>query len=141
MSYIILRNEWEDDDEMLQVQLSASNGALTTTQDFYVYPSDLGEFGKELEAFFPANGKGEVVFEYGSETENFYSFVKLRFFYINLGKIGIHIRTNNKEQGYELAVCEFSIESTLQAVNDLGKKISHWSRNSGEPLKCTLNIA
>jgi len=138
MNFIKLRREWVDDDEMLQVELSASNGALTTTQDFYVYPDELGEFGKKLQEFFPTGGQGEVVLEYGSESENYYSYVKLRTFNINTSSIGIFVRTNNRQEGHELAVCEFSIETTLQSVNELGKRIFSWSRNNEEPLEFSL---
>lgn len=141
MNFIKLKREWVDDDEMLQVELCASNGALTTAQDFYIYPEELGEFGEKLQGFFPAGGKGEVVLEYGSETENYYSYVKLCAFYINPSSIGIFVRTNNKQEGYEFAVCEFSIETTLQSVNELGKKILNWSRSNDVPLECTLASA
>ena len=138
MSFIKLRKMWEDDDGMVQVELSASNGLFTTTQDFYAYPETLQEFGSQLSTYFPSGGKGEVPFEYGSENENYYSYVKVNAFYINVSAIGVHIRTNNKKDGYDFATCEFCIESTLQQVNELGKKIHAWARDMDSPLECLM---
>ena len=79
MSFIKFKKIWEDDDSMLQLELTASNGKLMTTQDFYIYPDSFLSFAKESETFFPKLGKGEVVLEYGSEIDNFYSYVCLLY--------------------------------------------------------------
>jgi hypothetical protein len=141
MSFIKLRKIWEDDDGMVQVELSASNELLTTTQDFYAYPEQLQQFGLQLFDYFPKGGKGNVVFEYGSETETFYSYVNVKAFYINIGATGLQIRTNNKKDGHNGAICDFCIESTLHEVNDLGKRIESWTKNMDSPLACFLHKA
>lgn len=132
---------WEDDDGMLQVELSASNGTMTTTQDFYVYPESLVKFGGELEGYFPRSGGGEITFEYGAEDEKVHSHVKLTSFYMSPGTIGVYVRTHNNRQGREVAVCEFRITTTLQAVNDLGKKIISWVNSSEKTMRFELGRA
>lgn len=127
MATIGLRRLWVDDDGMIQVELVASNGRQSTTQDFYTYPQDIESFGRSLSEFFPKLGKGEVTFEYGAEGERVYSFVSLKAFYISLHSIGILIRTNNNREGHESAASRFCIEAPLSTVNALGLQISKWA--------------
>ncbi len=135
MSLIKFKKIWEDDDSMLQLELTASNGKLMTTQDFYIYPDDFLSFAKESENFFPKLGKGEVVLEYGSEIDNFYSYVLLKVTYKNLGELNIEIRTNNnyeskKHNGItETAVSHFFCSISNQELNGFGKSLINWSKN------------
>jgi len=135
MSFIKFKKIWEDDDSMLQLELTATNGKLITTQDFYIYPDDFLSFAKESETFFPKLGKGEVVLEYGSEIENFYAYVLLKVTYRNLGELNIEIRTNNnyefkKHNGItETAVSHFYCGISNQELNDFGKNLINWSKN------------
>ncbi len=112
---------------MIQVELFASNGRQSTTQDFYTYPQNIDEFGRKLSEFFPKLGKGEVIFEYGAEGERVYSFVYVKAFYISLHSIGMLIRTNNNQDGHESAASRFCIEAPLSRVNALGLQISKWA--------------
>ena len=64
MSYIELEVIWTDDDGVIQVELTASNGAQVGKQDFYAYPKQLLEFGERLSSF-PSSLKDVVFFEYG----------------------------------------------------------------------------
>ena len=141
MAYLKLRKFREDDDGILQLELSASNGELATTQDFYVYPESFKDFGENLSSYFPEGGRGQVLFEYGSETKKYYSFIKIRFFYISLHTIGIQIRTNNKKEGYDSAVCEFHIKTRLQCVNNLGQCILGWLGDMSTPMEFNIENA
>ena len=129
MSYIKFRKIWEDDDSMLQLELLASNDSLMTTQDFYIYPNDFVSFAKELENFFPKMGEGEVVLEYGSEIENFYSYVLCKFTYKNLGELNIEFRTNNNHESKDekVSIAHFFSSIQNQELNILGKKLVDWS--------------
>jgi hypothetical protein len=135
MSFIKFKKTWEDDDSMLQLELAASNGRLTTIQDFYIYPDDLISFAQKLENFFPKQGKGEVVLEYGSEIENFYAYVLFKVTYRNLAELNIEIRTNNNyeskdpSENAKMAIAHFSCGIANQELNNLGKKLSNWSKN------------
>ena len=138
MSLITFKKVWEDEDSMLQLELTASNGKLMTTQDFYIYPDDLLSFAKELEVFFPKSGKEEVVLEYGSEIEKFYAYVLFKVTYRNLGELNIEIRTNNnyeykKHNGItETAVSHFYCGISNQELNNFGKSLINWSKNMGQ---------
>ena len=138
MSFIKFKKIWEDDDSMLQLELSASNGKLMTTQDFYIYPDDFVSFATESESFFPKLGKGEVVLEYGSEVEKFYAYVLLKITYKNLGGLNIEIRTNNNHTSKDysekslVAVSHFYCDISNQELNDFGTKVVNWSQNMGQ---------
>lgn len=128
MPFIKFKKIWQDDDTSINVEFGASNGALTTTQDIYVYPEELSGFGNKLGAYFPKLGKGEVVFEYGSEVENFYAYVLCKVTYRNLHQLNIEIRTNNNgdKKDQPLALSQFSIGIPVQSLNELGKKLAIW---------------
>jgi hypothetical protein len=129
MPFIKFKKVWEDDDSMLKIELSASNESLTTTQDFYIYPEDFRVFAQEMESFFPKLGKGEVVLEYGSETESYYAYVLLKVTYKNLGELNIEVRTNNKQESNELAISHFFTSITNQELSNLGKSLVNWSND------------
>ena len=138
MALIKFKKIWEDDDSMLQLELTASNGKLMTTQDFYIYPDDFISFAKKLEIFFPINGEGEVVLEYGSEIENFYAYVLFKATYRNLSELNIEIRTNNNHENKDysenakMAISHFCCGIANQELNNLGKSIINWSKNMGQ---------
>jgi hypothetical protein len=48
MPFIEIERIWTDDDEMVQLDVRASNDAQVGQQDFYFYPEDLVEFGTKL---------------------------------------------------------------------------------------------
>ena len=136
MSFIKFKKIWEDDDSMLQLELAVSNGRLMTTQDFYIYPDSFLLFAKESEAFFPKLGKGEVVLEYGSEVERIYAYILFKVTYRNLGELNIEVRTNNNHksknisEGLEVAISHFYCEISNQELNNFGKRLINWSKNT-----------
>ena len=117
---------WIDDDEMLQVAVSASNDLMKATQDFYIYPEDLSKFAKELEVYFPSDPTDEVILEYSHESENFYAFFKLRVFRDSINKMCIEVITDNKRETPELSRAHFFINAELEHINKLGKKLMNW---------------
>lgn len=66
---LVLQQLWVDSDGMLQVDGSVKDAGYSAKQDFYVYPDQLKEFGKKLQAF-PTNVSDEVALELGSTGEN-----------------------------------------------------------------------
>lgn len=141
MAQLKLRRLWEDNDGMVQVELSASNDLQRTTQDFFTYPKDIETFGRSLADYFPKLGKGDVIFKYGEETEKVYSFISVKAFYITVSNTGLLIQTNNNKVGHESAVSRFCIQSNLSEVNKLGVQIMQWARAMHEPLTCELQNA
>ena len=89
-----------------------------------------------MENYFPKYGKGEVELKYGSEleTDRYYSFVHVRFFYLRLGHVGIQVRTNNNQTETERMLSEFCIETDLASVNNLGKEIIEWCSDKNDIL-------
>lgn len=128
MKSIKFKKIWEDYDSMLLLEMTASNGRHMTTQDFYIYPNYFMSFAQKLEQFFPKLGIGEVVLEYGSEDKekNANAYLLCRATYKNLGLLNLEFRTNNNEEGDEVAKSHFFMDITNQELNDLGKALVAW---------------
>jgi hypothetical protein len=104
----------------------------------FIYPETLTKLGEQLKSYFPKNGNGEVGFEYGAEDDKIYSHVKLTVFYISPAEIGVQVRTHNNRECREAAICEFCIRTTLQEVNELGKRITSWTEGNEKTLHVEL---
>ena len=127
MSYIELEVIWSDDDGMIQVELTASNGAQVGKQDFYAYPEQLLEFGEKLSSF-PSSMKDVVVLEYG-EDPKYYCHMLLRATVIaNTGASAIEIKFENRLQPPMEAQVRFFIASEPASLNKLGKSLINWAR-------------
>ena len=91
MPYIEIKRIWTDSDEMLQLEVTASNGEQISNQDFYVYPDDLTNFGSQLQNF-PKSQADVVSLEYG-EDPNFYCYFLLRAIILDsVGHAAIEIK-------------------------------------------------
>ena len=51
MPFIEIERIWTDDDEMVQLDVRASNDAQVGVQDFYIYPEDFLASGKNSKNF------------------------------------------------------------------------------------------
>jgi hypothetical protein len=126
---ISLQRLWEDDDGMLQLQLTAANGARAMSQDLYAYPKTLEEFGVKLQAF-PSSAKDSAVFEYGSTDPKVYCWVRVRaYVYDGTGHSALEFAAHNNLEEPAQASAQFSVKLEAAALNELGKALAVWSRS------------
>ncbi|MDH4259588.1 MAG: hypothetical protein OEW16_04715 [Gammaproteobacteria bacterium] len=119
---------WEDDDGMLQLQLSAESGQRALSQDLYAYPEELREFGTKLEAF-PSSVKDSVVFEYGTSDPKVYCWVRLRaYVYDGAGHSALEVMAQNNLEPPVQASALFSVKLEAATLNKLGQELVAWSR-------------
>ncbi len=133
----ILRRLWVDTDEMLQVEVFFEGVGYSATQDIYVYPDTLQEFGEKLQKF-PTSISDEVVLEVGSIEDGHYSWLKLRaYVYDGSGHTAFEISVNNNGVSPAKALSQFSVLIEAASLNSLGKEIKNWTINNENSLLFT----
>ena len=138
MKNIAFNNLWEDDDGMLKVEMTASNGIITGQQDFYAYPNEIEELGAKLSEF-PSSKTDEVIFEYGNE-ENYYSYVFLKAQVLKSSlRSVLEIKFDNRLEPPKAAQVNFYIPLEPTELNRLGKSLVSWSKNPSEALLAKFN--
>ena len=133
MPYIHLQRLWTDSDEMLQLEVRASNDAQVGRQDFYVYPEALAGFGRKLMGF-PKTVDDAVTIEYGAEP-NYYCYFRLSAVVLNSrGHSALEIEFDNRLAPPSKAECHFFMPCEPATANSFGKNLLDWSNNMEEPL-------
>ena len=139
MGYIELKKLWTDDDGMLQVEVEASNGDQIGKQDFYVYPEDLEEFGKNLISF-PSSISDTVTFEYGKK-DNYYSHVVLSAMLLgSTGPACIKVQLDNLAEPPGDAYSRFYISAEAASINAFGKSLVDWSKKNEDALRAEFIV-
>tara|TARA_B100001093_G_C26564543_1_gene900202 strand:+ start:173 stop:601 length:429 start_codon:yes stop_codon:yes gene_type:complete len=133
MPYIKIENIWTDSDDMLQLEVTASNGNQKTTQDFYIYPDDLLDFGQKLQSF-PKNKDDSVSIEYGVAPEFYCYFFLKALIWNSTGNAAFEIKVNNRLDIPLKTETHFFLSCEVATINNFGKKLESWSKDSGKPL-------
>lgn len=122
------------DDSAWHVEVCASGGTYSAAQEFYVYPTDLAEFGQRLTAF-PQRIGDEVRYEIGGRTENWAHYLLLRaFIYDSVGHAALEFAADNRCGVPGHAQARFFFCCEVAALNRLGKQLQAWTLDSDEPL-------
>jgi hypothetical protein len=128
MPYIEIKRIWTDSDEMLQLEVTASNDEQVSHQDFYVYPDELTDFGEQLQAF-PKSQTDVVSLEYG-EDPKFYCYFLLRAIILDsVGHAAIEIKIDNRLEPPVKASSNFFMPSEVASINSFGKNLSGWVKD------------
>ena len=128
MPYIKIKRIWTDSDEMLQLEVTASNDEQVSNQYFYVYPDDLANFWSELQNF-PKSQADVVSLEYG-EDPKFYCYFLLRAIVLDsVGHTAIEIKFNNRLEPPAKASGNFFMPSEAATVNEFGKNLCDWAKD------------
>ena len=131
MAFIEIERIWTDDDEMVQLDVRASNDAQMAKQDFYIYPEDFLAFANQLQEF-PKNKNDVVKMEYG-EDPKFYSYLSLGAVLLDeLGHSAIEFKFDNRLDPPSQAQVHFYMQSDPAAINELGRKLVLWAGNMVE---------
>jgi hypothetical protein len=108
------------DDSAWHVEVCASGGTYSAAQEFYVYPTDIGD---------------EVRYEIGGRTENWAHYLLLRaFIYDSVGHAALEFAADNRCGVPGHAQARFFICCEVAALNRLGKQLQTWTLDSDEPL-------
>lgn len=116
------------DDSSAHMELRASNGQLSTTQDFYCYPDDVRSFGEQL-VDFPRDLSHEARWEIGSSDSEWAYHIWLRaYVHDSVGHTALEIHVDNHAVAPYRHLSDFSIVCEAAALNRLGRMLVAWDR-------------
>lgn len=123
------------DEPELHIELRASNGSTSATQDFYCYTEDLEAFGRELSGF-PASISSEARLEAGKRDPGWAHFVLVRaFVYDGVGHSALEIEVASHSKDPYGQSARFHILCEPASLNKLGVQLVAWCRDREEPLE------
>lgn len=128
---ISIQRIWTDEDEMLQVEVAASNNRLSAEQDFYVYPAELMRFSEQLQSF-PSSLNDVVELRYG-EDPKFYCFFLLRALVLDsVGHCAIELKFDNRSDPPLKAAASFFMAAEAASINSFGAGLQAWCNDMSE---------
>ena len=134
MPFIEIERIWTDDDEMLQLDVRASNDSQVGKQDFYIYPEDFSEFGKKLQEF-PKSTNDVAKLVYG-EDPKYYCYLSLSAVVLDsVGHSAIEFKFDNRLDPPLQAQAHFYMQCNPATINELGKKLVSWGGEMKEAFR------
>ena len=140
MPFIELEKVWTDDDEMVQIELRASNDSQHCEQDFFAYPDDLAEFANELRTF-PKNTEHSVTFEYGSDPKYYCHLALSAKVLDQVGHSALEVNADNRLAPPLEAQAHFYLPCEAATVNRLGEQLASWAEAMDGPFRFEWNNA
>lgn len=126
MPRIELKVIWTDDDDMLQLVVSASNGLTSSSMEVYAYPAEVEAFASGLEAF-PRTARDEVVWESGSADPKWYGHMRLRAYVLDgSGHSALEVLMDVRGDPSDCTLSNFSLRGNPADFNELGRRINSW---------------
>jgi len=123
-----------DEENVLDLIISASSFAFSGMVEIFTTHQELTEFGKQLSSF-PSDRNHKVSFEYGNNSGGWASHLVLQAAVIERSTLfAIHVRMQSFASSIENAVAEFLIPADPAAINKLGHAIVRLVRYPNEPL-------
>lgn len=117
----------DEGDDTIQFQIEASNGIISTSQDFYGYADNFKEFATGLLSF-PKTITDNVKYELGESGERWAYYILLEVFcYENNGHSAIHIILDNNGKKPYTNKSEFYITTVPASLNKFGQILNDWN--------------
>ena len=124
--HLRLSQTWEDSDGMFQYWFAASLGEHGTAVEFYAYPDELADFGRQL-SDFSGQENNEPLFECGSPKEPSHSWLRLQAYaFDSLGHSAFQISTNCNGARQVRTSSNFSCPLEVASINRLGNMLTRW---------------
>jgi hypothetical protein len=131
---ITIENLMNQSNGMIEVQASVEGMGYAATQDFYVYPNELMQFGEKLQEF-PKNTSDEVILESGSTDDRSYCWVRfVAYVYDQKGHCALEFSVQRNGARQVQAKSQFSVQMDASALNELGRQITLWVKDNDSPL-------
>jgi hypothetical protein len=133
-AFVLFRDLPYDEPE-LHIELRASNGSTSATQDFYCYSEDLETFGRELSSF-PTSTTSEARLEAGNRDPGWAHFVLVRaFVYDRVGHSALEIDVESHSEDPYGQSARFHILCEPASLNKLGAQLLAWCRDRQQALE------
>jgi hypothetical protein len=125
---------WRDSDEMLKLQVAASNGTHAAIHETYIYPQELQEFGTRLQDF-PCEGAREVILESGSDDPRCHDQMCLRaFLLLPTGRSALEVKFETRGIPPASSRHLFYLTGEPAAFNRLGADLCAWETDKDAPM-------
>ncbi|MEN9600901.1 MAG: hypothetical protein RIS56_507 [Verrucomicrobiota bacterium] len=151
--FIIIHRHPYEEPYHLNLVISASNGVMSGTLEYYCNAEDLGEVGGKL-AVFPERKGDTYVYELGSprpEDRFAFHFALRTSTLDSAGHCALQLTMNNNRPSPDDVSCSFSIRAEPAAINRLGRLLTafgelmhselRWSDTDGELIEGQTTIA
>lgn len=134
MERVEFKTLWVDDDGMLSISVTASNGRNANSLDTFIYPNQLLAFAGELEKF-PSSPGHEPLLESGSADPKWHDHLKIRaFMHDAAGHSAFEFRMENRGSPPAAAASHFYLPCNPADVNSLGAMLRVWLKDPSMPL-------
>jgi hypothetical protein len=120
-----------DEDQMIQFEITISNGNALTSLVFYGYSGSFTSFGEKLSEF-PKNLEDKVIYELGEEKgkgiKNYAYYLLLNAFcFDSAGQTAIKVITNNNRDIPDFSRTEMFLKAEPISLNRLGQSLKTWN--------------
>lgn len=121
-----------DEQEVLNLLVSASSSYFSGFAEIYISPSSLVDFGTALMAF-PADLNHKVIFEQGNGSGEFAYHLLLRAEVIDqTGHSALFVRTQSFFSAPSSGLAEFFIAAEPASINEFGRALVSWANKPTE---------
>jgi hypothetical protein len=129
MPRVELKTLWVDDDGMLSVSVTASNGQNSNSLETYIYPEQLLEFAGRLESF-PTSRDDTPLLESGAADPKWHDHLQIRAFVRDeAGHSALEFHMESRGAPPVAATSHFYLSCNPADVNNLGAEIRQWVQN------------
>ena len=123
MGAVEFRTLGQDDDGMLELQVTVEGNGHVCTHKAYLYPDDLNAFGAVLQSY-PLSESREAVLEAGSLDPSWYGYMKLRVFLLSgFGRSVLETQYETRGELPDQANVTFYVPGETASFSRLGEEI------------------
>jgi hypothetical protein len=134
MPCVELKRLWVDDDGMLSLSVTASNGRNSNTLETYIYPEQLLEFADRLERF-PTSRDDAPLLESGGPDPKWHDFLRIRASLRDAaGHSALEFHMETRGAPPAAATSHFYLSCNPGDVNTLGVQVREWLQNPLNPM-------
>lgn len=120
---------WNDDDGLMQVEISLTGNGHQSWNKVYCYPDATAEFGSALISF-PNSITDEIQFEIGSLDASTSEYLNIRaFVHDKTGHCAIQFQSIMRGNELVSASVNFVVPTEAASINEMGKALVTWSAN------------
>jgi hypothetical protein len=117
----------QDDDGMLELQVTVAGNGHIGTHKAYLYPDDLNAFGAALQSY-PLSVTREAVLEAGSLDPTWYGYLRLRVFLLSgFGRSALEMQYETRGELPDQANVTFYVPGEPASFSRLGEQICEFA--------------
>lgn len=125
----------QDDDGMLELEVTVQGSGHVATHRTYVYPEELSAFGAALQSY-PFSETKEAVLEVGSQDPGWYGYLKMRVFLLSgFGRSALEMQHETRGELPDRATGIFYVTGEPASFSRLGEDICRFAASNGQAMR------